>query len=184
MVPPLMLSITLAAGVAAAPDQPQAPEAAPAAVPTPAAAPPPACAAAEHRQFDFWLGEWEVTRPDTGAVLGHSHITAIAGGCALHEHWRSARGGDGQSLNAFDRARGTWSQFWTGADGTVLRLEGGLRGDAMVLEGELPAANGGRQRQRITWTPADDGSVSQHWEVSDDEGQAWTTSFLGIYRRR
>ncbi|HEU0151788.1 MAG TPA: hypothetical protein VFQ84_00435 [Arenimonas sp.] len=180
MVSPLMLSFVLAAGATAAP----APATPPAPTPAPAASSPPACTAAEHRQFDFWLGEWEVTRPDTGAVLGHSQVTTIAGGCALHEHWRSARGGDGQSLNAFDRARGTWSQFWTGVDGTVLRLEGGLRGNAMVLEGELPAANGGRQRQRITWTPADDGSVAQHWEVSNDDGQAWTTSFLGIYRRR
>jgi hypothetical protein len=166
----------LALGTGSAAAQPPAPPAPP--------AKPPACAAPEYRQFDFWLGEWEVTRPDTGAVLGHSSITAIAHDCALHEHWRSARGGDGQSLNAFDRLRGTWSQFWAGADGTVLRLEGGRRADAMVLEGELPRAAGGSQRQRITWTPAADGSVSQHWEVSDDAGQTWTTSFLGIYRRR
>lgn len=170
MVRNVLLILALVAGTAAAQPAPPAPAA--------------ACTSPEYRQFDFWLGEWEVTRPDTGAVLGHSRITAIAGDCALHEHWRSARGGDGQSLNAWDRQRGTWSQFWTGADGTVLRLEGGLRDQAMVLEGELPAAGGGSQRQRITWTPADDGSVRQHWEVSDDAGQTWTTSFLGIYRRR
>ena len=36
-----------------------------------------------------------------------------------------------------------WRQFWVGADGVVLRLEGGLQDGAMVLTGELPAPAGG-----------------------------------------
>ena len=32
--------------------------------------PPPACETPEHRQFDFWLGEWEVTG---GPKLALSH---------------------------------------------------------------------------------------------------------------
>jgi hypothetical protein len=146
-------------------------------------APPPACTAAEHRQFDFWLGEWIVERPDTGAEVGRSTIAAVSGGCALHEHWRGASGYTGQSLNAFDATRGEWTQHWIGADGVVLRLAGGLRDGAMVLEGELPAKDGGVQRQRITWTSADDGRVTQHWQTSDDGGATWATSFLGVYRR-
>lgn len=146
------------------------------------AAPAPACNAAEYRQFDFWLGDWVVSRPDSEAVLGHNRIRRESGGCALHEHWIGASGYEGHSLNAFDRQRGRWMQVWVGADGTVLRLEGGLREGAMVLEGESPKAGGGVQKQRITWTPAADGSVQQHWQVSDD-GSTWTTSFLGIYRR-
>ena len=58
----------------------------------------------------------------------------------------------------------------------VLGIEGGW-----VLEGELPGSEGGVQRQRITWTPGADGTVTQHWETSDD-GVTWTTSFLGLYR--
>ena len=40
------------------------------------------------------------------------------------------------------------------------------------------------QWQRIRWTPQDDGSVQQHWQTSDDAGETWQTSFLGIYRRK
>lgn len=153
------------------------------AAPPPPAAPPPACSAAEHRQFDFWVGDWQVAHPDTGAVQGRNTITRGAGGCVLHEHWRGASGYEGHSLNAWDRQRGQWTQFWVGADGVILRLAGGLREGAMVLEGELPRAGGGVQRQRITWTPAADGSVTQHWQVSDDDGASWSTSFLGRYVR-
>jgi hypothetical protein len=54
-------------------------------------APPPKprpCAAAEHRQFDFWLGDWEV-RDATGKLVGHNGIEAAHNGCALIEHWWS-----------------------------------------------------------------------------------------------
>lgn len=146
--------------------------------------PPPACEAPEHRQFDFWIGEWEVLGGTDGTqVLGHNTIAREAGGCALHEHWRGTRGFAGMSLNAFDPQDRKWHQFWVGGDGAILRLAGGLQGEAMVMRGELPAAGGGVQQQRITWTPRADGRVEQRWETSDDGGQTWNVSFLGVYAR-
>lgn len=41
----------------------------------------PPCSSQEHRQFDFWLGEWDVTQK--GKPAGTSRITAILGGCVL-----------------------------------------------------------------------------------------------------
>lgn len=149
----------------------------------PPAPPPPACEAAEHRQFDFWLGDWVVTRPDTGAVLGRSSITRVASGCALAEHWVDASGKDGRSLNGYDRQRKAWVQFWIGSGGGMLRLQGGRDGEAMVMQGETTGPGDRPQAQRITWTPAADGSVTQHWENSDDGGKTWSTAFKGIYRR-
>jgi hypothetical protein len=150
---------------------------------TNALATPPACTAVEHRQFDFWVGEWIVTRPDTGAELGRSTISLGAGDCLVHENWRGASGYTGQSLNAWDARQARWVQHWVGSDGGMLRLEGGLQDGAMVLVGELPKTDGGRTLQRITWTPGADGSVIQHWQTSGDEGVTWTTSFLGLYRK-
>jgi hypothetical protein len=149
-----------------------------------AAQPASACQAAEHRQFDFWLGEWTVTGgPDGSTPQGRNTIARASSGCALLEHWRSTRGTEGMSLNAWDATRKEWTQFWIGGDGTLLHLRGGLVGEAMVMQGELPKADGGTQRQRITWTPKPDGSVEQRWEVSDDDGGTWSISFLGYYRR-
>lgn len=140
----------------------------------------PACTAAEHRQFDFWLGEWDVSLEGApGKVIGHNTISRVSEGCALLEHWRNSTGKEGRSLNVYEADRRQWTQFWVGADGVVLRLSGTFHDDAMVLSGVL-----GQQLQRVTWTPGTDGSVSQHWQVSDDNGQNWTTSFHGIYRRK
>lgn len=152
---------------------------------SPPAPPPPACTAPEHRQFDFWIGQWEVWGGAEGkTLLGRNRIAQEAGGCALHEHWQGARGISGMSLSAWDAQRRAWTQFWVGGDGLVLRLQGGLEGGAMVMRGELPSAAGGVQQQRITWTPQEDGSVEQRWETSDDGGKTWAVSFLGRYARK
>lgn len=139
------------------------------------------CATAEYRQFDFWLGDWEVRNP-AGELVGRNTITSRLDGCALHEHWRGASGSVGESLNAYDRRTGTWHQSWVSAAGMVLRLEGAWRDGSMVLEGQL-IEDGTFQLQRITWTPAGDGSVRQVWEQSADGGATWTTAFDGIYRK-
>lgn len=146
--------------------------------------PPPACAGSEHHEFDFWIGDWVVTDGKDGKTpQGTNTIKRVSSGCALLEHWRNTSGSEGMSLNAFDADKREWTQFWIGADGIILRLHGGLMDGAMVMRGELPKLGGGVQLQRITWTPKDDGSVEQRWDVSDDDGKTWTVSFLGIYRR-
>jgi hypothetical protein len=145
------------------------------------------CAAPEHRQFDFWLGEWEVYgapgTPADGKLQGTNRIESSSSGCSLTETWRSARGVEGRSLNVYDAVAKQWRQFWVGGDGGVLQLAGHFRDGRMVLSGELPKQEGGMQQQRITWTPNEDRSVAQQWDTSDDGGATWNTIFLGIYRR-
>jgi hypothetical protein len=149
-----------------------------------APAPPPV-----NRDFDFWIGEWDVTTPD-GRPAGSNRIEPVAGGRGLLEHWEGAAQPDGRpgvpgkSLNAYDPATQKWRQFWVGGGGAVLELAGGLADGNMVLVGERPLRDGRRQTNRITWTPKADGTVRQHWEQSLDGGSTWTTAFDGLYRRR
>jgi hypothetical protein len=146
-------------------------------------APAPAPCEGPHREFDFWLGEWEV-RQNTpeGALAGHNRIERVAGGCGLVESWTGAKGTIGTSLNLYDAGAKRWQQTWVDSSGTLLRLEGGREGDAMVMTGELPGPDGKPLRQRISWQALEDGSVRQHWQASPD-GKQWTTAFDGIYRR-
>ena len=159
----------------------QAPAAtAAASTPASAAAGSP-CDAAEHRQFDFWVGHWQVHAPN-GKVAGTNRIERLLGGCVLQENWVGAGGGTGTSLNFYDRASGEWNQIWVDGRGGVLRLTGGLRDGAMVMTGTVPGAKGGTVHQRITWTPLPGGAVRQYWETSTD-GQQWQASFDGTYTR-
>src|ERR1700747_1809523 len=52
---------------------------------------PPSCATSEHRQFDFWQGDWDVRDPGD-KIVGRNRIVAIQGGCALQENWTGASG--------------------------------------------------------------------------------------------
>lgn len=147
-------------------------------------APPPApdCKGDGHRQFDFWLGEFEVRTPD-GKLAGHNTIATMLGGCALTEHWRSASGNEGRSINFHDRSDGQWHQLWVDENGFVLRLAGGWNGESMVLSGTTSNREGATVQHRISWTPFDDGSVRQLWESSTDAGATWNTVFDGSYTR-
>ena len=142
-----------------------------------AEAQPKPCAAPEHRQFDFWVGEWRVTTPD-GKHAGDNTIEAILDGCALQESWQGASGGRGFSYNAWDKDRQVWHQTWVDKQGNLLLLEGRFAAGQMVLSGVQ-----GKALNRITWEPRKDGTVRQLWETSADQGKTWQTAFDGLYRR-
>jgi len=143
---------------------------------------PQACSAPENRQFDFWLGEWNVTNPK-GARAGSNRITAEEGGCILHEHWRGAKGGTGQSFNLYDATDGKWHQIWVDNQGGLLQLSGGLVDGKMVLEGPGRGSAGETVINRIVWAKLDGGKVRQTWTVSNDDGKTWTVSFDGTYAK-
>ncbi|HTU68007.1 MAG TPA: hypothetical protein VMF52_18805 [Steroidobacteraceae bacterium] len=145
------------------------------------AAPPAPCSSPEHRQFDFWIGDWRVTVPD-GKLAGLNRITSEYGGCVIHEHYATGKGYTGESLNAYDPVRKVWHQTWVDDSGLLLVLEGRWTGKSMVLEGLAPDAKGALVKQRITWTPNEDGSVRQLWEAADGKG-GWTVAFDGRYTK-
>ena len=156
----------------------------PAMAQTPAAK-PPACAATEHRQFDFWIGRWDVFTAD-GKKAGENLIEPIEGGCVLQERWRGNGDFSGTSLNSWNADTKQWHQHWVDNQGGLLRLAGTLEGRRMLLASAQPHPTkpGATQRHRIGWTPLPDGDVRQLWESSDDDGATWVTAFDGRYVRQ
>lgn len=141
--------------------------------PTPAL---PKCDAPEHRQFDFWVGEWEAFNAK-GELAGKSLIEPVYEGCGVRENWKSARVSGG-SLNMWDRTDKVWKQNWIDSTGGRLDFTGGWNGTAMVL-----TAKGAGDWSRMTFTPNADGTVRQHGEASKDQGATWTTDYDFTYRR-
>jgi hypothetical protein len=144
---------------------------------------PKACATAEFRQFDFWLGDWNVTDPK-GDVAGTNRITLEMDGCVLHEHWVGSKGGVGESFNIYDGATKQWHQTWVDNGGTLLSLNGGLVDGRMVLSGPGQGPKGEAITNRIAWEKLADGRVRQTWDVSSDGGKTWTNSFDGFYAKK
>lgn len=144
----------------------------------------PCTAQAAYRAFDFWLGTWEVHTAD-GTLAGHNRITSEAGGCRIDEHWQSASGGTGRSINFLDPGSGEWVQIWHSPAGLFIRIRGGLTDDgSMLLEGTAHYAADGREAPfRGRWTPLPDGRVRQFFEQYSAQDKAWQPWFEGFYRR-
>lgn len=149
--------------------------AAPASTPAPIS-PPQYCQSAEHRQMDFWVGNWEA-RDKTGQLVGYQRIEKIERDCVLQEWWRGngEDNGAGTSFSMYDQKRRLWNHSWFSARGNLLSLDGGWNGEAMIMTGYYINTEGQREFHRTIWKPLSDGRVYQFWESSLDGGLTWST---------
>ncbi|MGH9601151.1 MAG: tetratricopeptide repeat protein [Terriglobales bacterium] len=139
---------------------------------------------AESRQFDFWIGDWDVTTAQ-GQPAGTSSIQLILGSCVIFENWTSLGVGyAGKSLNIFNVPRKKWQQYWVDSTGAVTFFEGGWIGSYLRLTGENALRTGPLALNRMTFTPLSPDKVRQHGEGSDDGGKTWTTRYDLIYNRK
>ena len=143
------------------------------------------CEAAEFHQFDFWIGDWEVTGRK-GNIVGTNTIDRPLGGCVLQEHWVGTSGSRGSSFNVYDATRKQWHQTWVDNQGTLLLLDGSFADGKMVLSGPGVNATGAAIINRITWQRehGDPDRVRQTWDTSSDGGKTWQTVFDGLYARK
>lgn len=141
------------------------------------------CCGEAYKQFDFWIGDWNVLDTE-GNQVGENQISKIEGNCILLEQWTGAKGTTGTSHNYYDRSDGTWNQLWIDNKGNVLQLKGHLKDGKMVLKGDLKKEKEQWVYDQITWSQNQDGTVSQLWEVFDKNDKRIKTLFLGIYHRK
>jgi len=143
-----------------------------------------ACASADQRQFDFWLGDWDVFDTATRQKAGRNLVTAVLDGCALQEHWTGVDGDTGTSLNTYFAGDRRWHQTWVDNHGGLLRLDGRFESGRMSLSGARTTRNGQRVIDRIVWTLEPNGDVRQVWDSSGDHGTTWRNVFDGTYVKR
>ena len=139
-----------------------------------------ACQSPEYRQFDFWLGDWDVHSPD-GPSVGRNLVTSEQDGCLLIEHWTSSTGGEtGTSFNYYDVRDKKWHQLYldnSGNAGDFPAMDGNLIDGKMVLvsdEKQSPVF-------RWTWYVLSPGKVRQMAEKSDDGQKTWKIVWDSVY---
>jgi hypothetical protein len=140
------------------------------------------------RQFDFWVGDWDV-RPTGQPAVGppaRNTVTLEDNDCVVTEHWSASSGSVGQSFNIFDRSYGVWRQTWVDNIGGQHDYRGRLVNGNMVFEGDTPAPNGqlGRIPTRLTFFNLGPDSVRQYSEISTDSGRTWQTNYDLMYVRK
>ena len=154
----------------------------------PSAPPPPAdCQAPEYRQFDFWLGDWDVvpaTPPAKPSPPARNTITLAHGGCVLVENWSTGMM-TGQSFNLYDRSRGEWHQTWVDSRGGLHEYRGSRQGANMVFFGSMPVPSSPQLRMhvRLTFFDQGNGRVRQLSERLNADG-TWSVNYDLLYTRR
>ena len=139
----------------------------------------PGCTTPQSRQFDFWVGNWNVYNP-ANELAGTNRIEKVVNGCLLVESWKGAKGGAGKSFNFYDPRRNKWRQVWVSAEG-ALDLQGDLIDGSIRYTGETTGLNGVTQ-ESLVFTPNADGTVRQLWQQSPDGGNTWRVNFDGLYK--
>ena len=138
--------------------------------------------APEYRQFDFWIGEWNVTAG--GVLAGTSSVQLILDDCVLLENWTGATGYTGKSFNLYNNATKQWQQTWVDNSGTIIEFKGESAGNEVRFRSESAQADGSKVLGKMTFTKRSDGKVRQLWEQSTDQGKTWSVAFDGMYEKK
>lgn len=142
----------------------------------------PACGSAEHRQFDFWVGDWDAFEmSDAATKSARTRVDVLLDACVLHEVYDDPAGLHGESFNIYDATRKVWHQTWVTNRGHLLIIEGTKHGNEIVLEGEDRNAEGKPRLVRGTWKPIE-GGVRETAVTSIDGGKTWQVWFDMVMR--
>ncbi len=154
-----------------------------------ASAPHPKCSLPEQQQFNFWLGDWELTSPGEkpGEILHHSNsIKRVLGECIIQENFQS--GGEspliGMSVSVFDPVSGKWKQTWVDNDGSYLDFVGEFKDGEMILSRHATKADGTSSLQRMVWKNISANELDWSWEKSNDSGKTWEIVWPIHYKRK
>lgn len=161
-----------------------------------AAQAPSACPAPEARQFDFWIGEWNVVNRgltaegwvETGRAT--TKVFPVLDGCAIVELWRGTawnRKTLGFSVRNFNPETGKWFLLLNWPDAGVPDF-GSLEGVFNHGRGEFfldaTDAQGKPEKKRYTFSDATPDSLRWDAARSGDDGKSWTTYWIMEFTRR
>lgn len=140
----------------------------------------------EAHQFDFWLGEWDLTWEGGG---GTNNISRILDGQVIEERF-SAHQDDpavpslqGLSVSVYVPELGKWRQTWVDNNASYMDLVGGFADGAMTLRMER-TANGQTNTYCMVFYNISETSLDWDWKRSENGGQSWQLQWRIHYQRR
>jgi len=137
----------------------------------------------ESHQFDFWVGEWDVSW-DGGK--GHNSIRKILDDCVIEENFNGLPSIPlvGRSLSVFSPQYARWHQTWVDNQGSYLDFIGEWNEDTQKMILERDDMVGGKHiKQRMAWYNIAADTLDWNWERSEDGGISWNPQWIIHYSR-
>ena len=146
------------------------------------------CDTAQHHQFDFWVGDWQVFDAKTNQLVGFDQVEKHSHGCIVQQNltmltelyrrpgvaYRLA----GIGVNRFDGE--SWLEMWADNQWGAIVLKGQPEdGKAMVLKTITPSRN---RDLRLVWEKHPDGTVRALQYVAPAGSGKWELYGDLIYR--
>jgi len=143
----------------------------------------PNCALEETAQFDFWVGDWDLTWPDSG--VGTNHVTKALDGCIIVEHFDGTPSISmkGMSVSVYDKINEQWRQTWVDNNGAYLDFTGGMVDDTMILSRNA-VREGKEIQQRMVFYNITQNEFDWDWMLSTDDGETWQSKWQIHYKRK
>ena len=142
------------------------------------------CSAPEASQFDFWIGDWDLTWNDTSH--GTNSIHKIMGGCTVSENFYDpSMNYSGNSWSVFNPRLGIWQQTWVDNQGGYIALKGKFENGEMTLTTDTRKAPDGKDVIfRMVFYNIASNKFDWRWESTKDNGSTWKTNWLIHYKRK
>jgi hypothetical protein len=146
---------------------------------------PAPCKAPEFRQFDFWIGDWDVASTRDGIARGTSHISREMDGCVIWESWTSKGSGYfGKSYNTYNMNLRQWEQYWVDNEAGVMFFHGELKDGVMdYWTDDVPQTDGTKLRRHLQFFNLSADKVRQFSQGSTDGGKNWKVEYDLTYTR-
>ncbi len=159
--------------------------------PSPAAgaSQPVPCQEPQQKQFDFWVGEWDLSWPGNAAgetAHGTNSIKRVLDACIVEENFSGGASMPlrGMSVSVYEPHFGKWKQTWVDNQGGYLDFTGEFKDGQMVLQREATRPDGTRVVQRMVYKNITPAEFDWSWERSLDGGKTWQIMWPIHYKRR
>ncbi len=151
--------------------------------------PQPGCAAPESHQFDFWVGDWNLSWPNPqgkGELHGHNRIDREFDGCVIHESFSdlATRPFKGMSVSMYNPQMKKWQQTWVDNQASYLDFTGEFKDGQMILSRSGIGKQGQPVMQRMVFKNIKPDSFDWSWEGSKDGGKTWQVMWPIHYTRK
>lgn len=133
------------------------------------------------REFDFWVGEWDVQ--SNGTTVGTNVIQRIEEGCGILENWKGQGGLSGKGINFFNPTLGTWRQTYVSSNAVIWEMTGEYKDGAMRYTGQVFSPTGTKMT-RVTFYNLEPGRVRHTEDHSTDGGKTWSNVWDVMYIRK
>lgn len=144
----------------------------------------PCVYAPEYRQFDFWIGEWDVFVTGTQNQAGTSSIESILDSCILFENWTGGNGYTGKSFNLYNATDKKWEQIWVDSRGGMIKFVGEGRDGNLYYTADTKQSDGTVHQRRLTFFNLGSDRVRQFSERTTDGGKTWSVEYDLTYVRK